>query len=159
MSKASDTQVGGDHYKTMGDFQPWDVLQHWLTPEEYRGYQKGVAIAYLARERQKGGDQDIKKAAHHLQRLIEAMGGDPLVQETAQAALAMDEADAHGWITWAGGECPVPKGTLVDVRYRCGNCKFHGQALMPGFGASGAFWRNDGMGNDIIAYRVVPTNG
>lgn len=73
MSKASDTQVGGDHYKTMGDFQPWDVLQHWLTPEEYRGYQKGVAIAYLARERQKGGDQDIKKAAHHLQRLIEAM--------------------------------------------------------------------------------------
>lgn len=72
MTKASDHQEGGTHYKDMGDFQPWDVLQHWLTPEEYRGYQKGVAIAYLARERSKGGDQDIKKAAHHLQRLIEA---------------------------------------------------------------------------------------
>jgi hypothetical protein len=58
----------------MGDFQPWDVLQHWLTPEEYRGYQKGVAIAYLARERQKGGNQDIRKAAHHLQRLVEELG-------------------------------------------------------------------------------------
>ena len=45
--KASETQVGGTHYKDMGEFQPWDVLQHWLTPEEYRGYQKGVAIAYL----------------------------------------------------------------------------------------------------------------
>lgn len=75
MTKASDTQVGGDHYKTMGDFQPWDVLKHWLTPEEYRGYQKGVAIAYLARERQKGGDQDIQKAAHHLQKLVEVLRG------------------------------------------------------------------------------------
>ena len=69
--KASDTQVGGNHYHAMGDFQPWDVLAHWLTPEEYRGYQKGVAIAYLAREKAKGGDQDIKKAIHHLQRLVE----------------------------------------------------------------------------------------
>lgn len=68
---ASDTQVGGNHYKNMGDFQPWDVLKHWLTPEEYRGYQKGVAIAYLARERSKGGAQDIAKAAHHLQKLLE----------------------------------------------------------------------------------------
>ena len=70
---ASDTQVGGTHYKDMGDYQPWDVLKHWLTPEEYRGYQKGVAIAYLARERSKGGAQDIAKAAHHLQKLVEVM--------------------------------------------------------------------------------------
>lgn len=71
--KASETQVGGTHYKDMGAFQPWDVLQHWLTPEEYRGYQKGVAIAYLARERGKGGDQDIRKAAHHLNKLVEVL--------------------------------------------------------------------------------------
>lgn len=71
--KASETQVGGTHYKDMGEFQPWDVLQHWLTPEEYRGYQKGVAIAYLARERGKGGDQDIRKAAHHLNKLVEVL--------------------------------------------------------------------------------------
>jgi hypothetical protein len=72
--KASETQIGGDHYKNMGDYQPWDVLRHWLTPEEYRGYQKGVAIAYLARERQKGSDQDIAKAMHHLQKLVEVLG-------------------------------------------------------------------------------------
>lgn len=74
MTQASDTQVGGTHYKDMGAFQPWDVLRHWLTPEEYRGYQKGVAITYLARERQKGGDTDISKAAHHLQKLVEVLG-------------------------------------------------------------------------------------
>lgn len=69
--KASEQQIGGDHYKGMGDFQPWDVMRHWLTPEEYRGYQKGTAIAYLARERGKGGDADIAKAAHHLAKLVE----------------------------------------------------------------------------------------
>lgn len=70
---ANDTQVGGDHYKSLGQFQPWDVLRHWLTPEEYRGWMKGNAIVYLAREQQKGGDQDIGKAAHHLQKLLEVL--------------------------------------------------------------------------------------
>lgn len=158
MSKASDTQVGGDHYKTMGDFQPWDVLQHWLTPEEYRGYQKGVAIAYLARERQKGGDQDIKKAAHHLQRLIEAMGGDPLVQETAQAALAMDEPDADGWIPWHGGKCPVDRDQTVEIKRRDGTTyAAHGEYFR-WVHASAKFPEFD-RNYDIIAYRVVPTNG
>lgn len=66
-------QVGGSHYRDMS-VQPWQAMEAWLTPEEYRGYHKGVAIAYLARERQKGGTQDIKKAIHHLQRLVEWEG-------------------------------------------------------------------------------------
>ena len=63
---ALDTQVGGDHYKKLGAYQPWEVLRHWLTPEEFRGYMKGTAITYLARERDKGGFEDIAKAAHTL---------------------------------------------------------------------------------------------
>jgi len=65
-----DKQVGGSHYKDM-QVQPWQAMEAWLTPEEYRGYHKGVAIGYLAREQQKGGLQDIEKAIHHLQRLVE----------------------------------------------------------------------------------------
>lgn len=65
-----DKQVGGSHYKDMA-VQPWQAMEAWLTPEEYRGYHKGVAIGYLAREQQKGGIEDIKKAIHHLQRLVE----------------------------------------------------------------------------------------
>lgn len=72
--RSDDTQVGGDHYKKLGQYQPWEVLRHWLSEEEYRGWMKGNAIVYLAREQDKGGDQDIEKAAHHLQKLIEVLG-------------------------------------------------------------------------------------
>jgi Protein of unknwon function (DUF3310) len=61
---ALDKQIGGDHYSKLGHYQPWEVLSHWLTPEELRGYMKGTIIAYLARERDKGGDTDIAKAMH-----------------------------------------------------------------------------------------------
>jgi hypothetical protein len=71
---ALDTQVGGSHYKDMA-IQPWQAMEAWLTADEYRGYHKGVAIAYLARERDKGGLDDIKKAIHHLQRLVEIEDG------------------------------------------------------------------------------------
>lgn len=70
---ANDKQIQGDHYRKHGDHQPWDVLRSWLTPEEYRGWMKGNAIVYLARERDKGGDQDIAKAAHHLEKLGEVL--------------------------------------------------------------------------------------
>ena len=69
-------QEGGDHYKKLGAYQPWEVLGHWLTPEEFRGYMKGTAIAYLARERDKGGMQDISKAGHTLDGLVELLGGE-----------------------------------------------------------------------------------
>jgi hypothetical protein len=70
---AKDTQVGGDHYKKLGMYQPWEVLEHWLTPEEFRGYMKGTAIAYLAREKDKGGDMDVSKATHTLQGFLETL--------------------------------------------------------------------------------------
>lgn len=62
-----DVQVGGDHYKKMGHHQPWEVLATWMTPEELRGYMKGTVIAYLARERDKGGDLDIEKVQHTIE--------------------------------------------------------------------------------------------
>lgn len=66
---ALDIQEGGDHYKKL-----WEVLRRWLTPEEFRGYMKGTAIAYLAREQDKGGMLDIKKACHTLHGLVELLG-------------------------------------------------------------------------------------
>ena len=73
---ALDVQEGGDHYKKLGEYQPWEVLRRWLTPEEFRGYMKGTAIAYLAREQDKGGMLDIKKAGHTLQGLVELLGAE-----------------------------------------------------------------------------------
>lgn len=143
MTNASNTQIGGDHYRAMGEFQPWDVLQHWLTPEEYRGYQKGVAIAYLARERAKGGDQDIAKAAHHLQKLIEVLQESEPVEKPA----ALD-TDADGWIDWDGGECPpVDADAEVRIKFRDGTSTY-GQ-----WRAKNYRWRHHNNGDDIIKYR------
>ena len=73
---ALDVQEGGDHYQKLGAYQPWEVLRRWLTPEEFRGYMKGTAIAYLAREQDKGGMLDIRKAGHTLQGLVELLGSE-----------------------------------------------------------------------------------
>jgi hypothetical protein len=70
---ANDKQISGNHYHKLGLYQPWDVLKAWLTPEEYRGWMKGNAIVYLARERDKGGNTDIAKAGHHLEKLLEVL--------------------------------------------------------------------------------------
>ena len=75
LESAMDVQIGGDHYKKFGVYQPWEVLRRWLTPEEFRGYMKGTALSYLAREHDKGGLEDIKKASHTLQGLIEILEG------------------------------------------------------------------------------------
>ena len=70
-----DIQEGGTHYKTLGSYQPWEVLKCWLTPDELRGFAKGTAIKYLCRERSKGGDLDLKKAIHSLQIYMEIKDG------------------------------------------------------------------------------------
>lgn len=67
-------QVGGDHYSKLA-ITPWQALEAWLTPEEFRGYLKGEAIVYIARELQKGGKQDIGKARHVLTKLLEVYDG------------------------------------------------------------------------------------
>jgi hypothetical protein len=63
---ANDKQVGGQHYKRYGDLQPWDVVLQWKL-----GYLEGTALKYIARWRDKGGIDDIKKAIHFLEKLVE----------------------------------------------------------------------------------------
>ena len=70
-TSALNSQVGGEHYKKLGAYQPWEVLAKWLTPEELKGFAKGTVIAYLAREADKGGRQDIEKSMHTLQLYLE----------------------------------------------------------------------------------------
>ena len=62
-----DTQVGGDHYKKLGQYQPWQVAAACMTPAELRGYMKGTVLAYLMREGDKGADLDIEKMKHTIE--------------------------------------------------------------------------------------------
>ncbi len=63
-------QVGGSHYASKA-IQPWDAMQAWMTPEEFFGFLRGNAIKYLARCRDKGGVQDLLKARHYLDKMID----------------------------------------------------------------------------------------
>jgi hypothetical protein len=69
-NKADDVQYGGDHYKEMG-VQPWKAMESWMSHEAFMGFLRGNAIKYLARTDKKGGVEDLKKARHYLDKLIE----------------------------------------------------------------------------------------
>lgn len=62
---ANDIQHGGDHYKSKA-IQPWDYIY-----ANNIGYMEGCAIKYLSRWREKGGVEDLKKARHFIDKLIE----------------------------------------------------------------------------------------
>ena len=62
---ANETQVGGNHYKQF-QYETWDVILDWQL-----GYLDGNAVKYLSRWRHKGGVQDLQKALHYIQKLIE----------------------------------------------------------------------------------------
>lgn len=64
MGKANEKQVAGTHYK--GGIQPWDCVHAWGL-----GYLDGTALKYIARWRKKNGLEDIKKAIHFLEKLVE----------------------------------------------------------------------------------------
>lgn len=63
-------QVGGTHY-LFKSVQPWDAMQSWMSHEEFAGFLRGNAIKYLARYKEKGGLEDLRKSQHYLEKLIE----------------------------------------------------------------------------------------
>lgn len=69
---ASGIQVGGQHYVSKA-VQPWDAMAAWMAPEEFIGYLRGNVIKYLARCWDKGGIDDLRKAKHYLEKLIETV--------------------------------------------------------------------------------------
>jgi len=63
--EALNTQVGGDHYKDFA-IQPTEFI--------YRNglnFLEGSAVKYIVRHRRKNGREDLEKAIHYLQMLIE----------------------------------------------------------------------------------------
>lgn len=71
VSAVSAIQIGGDHYKSQ-KVQPWDAMEAWMPPDQFKGFLRGNVIKYIARCDKKGGAEDLKKARHYLDKLIEA---------------------------------------------------------------------------------------
>jgi hypothetical protein len=64
------TQVGGGHYKDMA-IQPVEFIH-----KNDIGFIEGCAIKYLCRWRSKNGVEDLMKARHFIDMLIEMEKGD-----------------------------------------------------------------------------------
>ncbi len=60
-------QVGGSHYKSM-KIQPVEFIM-----ANNLNFCEGNAVKYLCRYKQKGGVQDLHKAKHYIEILIETM--------------------------------------------------------------------------------------
>lgn len=79
MSEANKTQVGGDHYRKQS-IQHWDYVLANDIP-----YMEAQIIKYVSRHRNKNGIQDLQKAQHFLEKLLEV--------EVARAAARNTEFD------------------------------------------------------------------
>ena len=64
-ARADYKQVGGDHYKTKV-IQPWEVIER-----NCMGFFDGNALKYVMRYKDKNGVEDLKKAIHYIEKLIE----------------------------------------------------------------------------------------
>lgn len=81
-SEVRKTQIGGDHYVSMG-VQPWDIIDTWSHAQQI-GFFRGNALKYVMRLGSKQGTSDVrnylhgltedaKKAKHYLEKLIEVL--------------------------------------------------------------------------------------
>ncbi len=57
--KANDIQHGGGHYKGL-NIQPWEL-----------DYFEGNALKYIVRWEYKGGIENLRKAQHYIEKIIE----------------------------------------------------------------------------------------
>lgn len=67
-AEARDSQVGGNHY-AKHLIQPWDVIEQYGL-----NYWAGNVLKYVLRYTDKNGVEDLKKARHYLDKLIEYTG-------------------------------------------------------------------------------------
>jgi len=58
-------QVGGDHYLSQA-IQPWDIIV-----ANRLNFFEGNALKYLLRWKHKGGVEDLLKAKHYIDKLID----------------------------------------------------------------------------------------
>ena len=97
MSDPYDKQVGGDHYQTM-KIQPAEFVN-----KNKMLFAEGNAIKYICRHINKGGKQDLEKAKHYIDMIIERDYGDETYKSQTFASSIME-----------GNDTPTGHGTLSD---------------------------------------------
>jgi hypothetical protein len=66
-AQASASQVGGNHYNRMA-IQPGEYAQ-----ENGLGFYEGCVVKYVSRYKHKGGAEDLRKAMHCIELILEGL--------------------------------------------------------------------------------------
>jgi hypothetical protein len=53
--------------------QPWEYMESIMSEEAFQGYLEGNVIKYISRWRDKGGQQDLEKCKHYLEKLLSVL--------------------------------------------------------------------------------------
>jgi hypothetical protein len=128
MMSVWDKQVGGSHYKDC-KIQPTEYIV-----ANKMGFCEGNVIKYVTRYASKGGVEDLEKAKHYIELLIES-------------AEEPEEKDSDSWKFNLGKKCPVDPEAKVQVMLRSGGvfsnkaCQFR--------------WAITREGDDIIKWRLA----
>ena len=97
MNDPYDKQVGGNHYQTM-KIQPAEFVN-----KNKMLFAEGNAIKYICRHINKGGKQDLEKAKHYIDMIIERDYGDETYKSQTFASSIME-----------GNDTPTGHDTLPD---------------------------------------------
>jgi len=129
---ANDTQISGNHYKGK-PLQVWDFVA-----ANNLGYFEGNIVKYVSRWKDKGGVDDLRKAKHYIEKLIEL-----------ETQVKDESKTIHGFIPWTGGDQPVDDDVMVEILCRSGEKRTS---------ATNDFYWGHSLGPepfDIIGYRVI----
>jgi len=119
MSDPYDTQVGGNHYQTM-KIQPAEFIN-----KNEMKFAEGNAIKYICRHVNKGGLQDLQKAKHYIDMIIERDYGDDAEKSKVfdQVLKKVDEHRGDVKVTYGDVSISdeyiksIPKDNLNDEVY------------------------------------------
>ena len=85
--KATDRQIGGDHYKDMA-IQPVEYIH-----SNKLSFLEGNIVKYITRHRTKGGRADVEKALHYCELLLQLEYG---VEEEEPIVIVVPTAKRRG---------------------------------------------------------------
>ena len=109
MSNPYDTQVGGRHYKDM-KIQPSEFIN-----KNKLQFAEGNAIKYICRHGSKGQKQDLEKAKHYIDMIIERDYGDDAEKSKVFAGVSIkDPVDSDDIkVSYDNNQIFYPSGVSV----------------------------------------------
>lgn len=125
-----------------------------ITQDNGSSIYKGVAFGYAKKPYLKGNIWLANNGTGHADAKIKRY--DVVADDWSTAIITREQYEAalaaknDGWIEWGGGECPVEKGALVDVKHLDGEIYQN----KPAMGDNNVCWSHNGSHGDIIAYRL-----